>query len=346
MIFNTCVNFKFINGEEKCSFEYSEWNCKVANSAIKIIAVYRPPYSQGHAITSSTFFEEFSSFLEGIVMCPEILLIAGDFNFGDDLADDDSRKFIEVLETFGLIQHVMVPIHVCNHILDIIVTRSSSDVIISEIQASLFLSDHCFLECNLSVPRSNLRKKEIQFRRMRHIDVDAFKSDIVSSNICNEAGSNLDDLMQRYDGTLSCILDKHAPVPKKMIMERTKVPWFNDELKRIKVKRRKLERRMLKSNCPCVKKLYRAFCNKYSAKLKSAKRLYYSELIDQCSGDTRNLFKVVSSLSKVRNENPLPAHTDLGQLANEFGEFFYRNIELIRTEIDGIAVEPQSVEYR
>ena len=103
---------------------------------------------------------------------------------------------------------------------------------------------------------------------------------------------------------------------------------------------------MLKSHCPCDKKLYRAFCNKYSAKLKSAKRLYYSELIDQCSGDTRKLFKVVSSLSKVRNENPLLAHTDLGQLANDFGEFFYRNIELIRTEIDGIAVEPPSVEYR
>ncbi len=81
VMFSTCVNFKFINGEEKCSFEYSEWNCNVAISAIKIIAVYRPPYSQGHAITSTTFFEEFSSFLEGIVMCPEILLIAGDFNF-------------------------------------------------------------------------------------------------------------------------------------------------------------------------------------------------------------------------------------------------------------------------
>ncbi len=246
VMFSTCVNFKFINGEEKCSFEYSEWNCNVANSPIKIIAVYRPPYSQSHAITSSTFFEEFSSFLEGIVMCPEILLIAGDFNFHlDDLTNDDSRKFNEVLETFGLIQYVMVPTHVSNHILDIIVTRSSSDIIISEIQPSLFLSDHCFLECNLFVPRPNLKEKEIQFRRMRHIDVDAFKTDIVSSNICNEPGSNLDDLMQRYDDTLSCILGKHAPVQKKMIMERTKVPWFNDELKRMRVKRRKLERRML-----------------------------------------------------------------------------------------------------
>ncbi len=153
----------------------------------------------------------------------------------------------------------MVPTRVSNHILDIIVTRSSSDIIISEIQPSLFLSDHCFLECDLSVARPNLRKKEIQFRRMRHINVDAFKTDIVSSNICNEPGSNLDDLMQRYDDTLSCI--KHAPVQKKMIIERMKIPWFNDELKRMKVKR-KIREKDAKSNCPCDKKLYRAFCNK------------------------------------------------------------------------------------
>ena len=79
-------------------------------------------------------------------MCPEILLITGEFNFHlDDIADEDSRKCIEVLETFGLIQHVKFPTHVSNHILDLIITRSSSDVIIGEIQASFFLSDHCFV---------------------------------------------------------------------------------------------------------------------------------------------------------------------------------------------------------
>jgi hypothetical protein len=46
-------------------------------------------------------------------MCPEILLITGDFNFHlYDIADEDSRKFIEVLETFGLIQHVKFPTHI------------------------------------------------------------------------------------------------------------------------------------------------------------------------------------------------------------------------------------------
>ena len=340
---NSRIEIKFINGDEKHSFEYSEWNCKMSNKAIKIIAVYRPPYSQSHAVTSNMFFEEFSSFLESIVMCPEILLITGDFNFHlDDIADEDSRKFIEVLETFGLIQHVKFPTHVSNHILDLIITRSSS-----EIQASFFLSDHCFVECSLSVPRPNPRQKKLQFRKMRQINIDAFKSDIITSNLCNETWANLNDLVQSYDETLSNILEKHAPVQRNVIMERTKIPWFNNELKHLKVNRRKLERKMLKSNCECDKKLYRASCNKYSAKLKSAERLYYSELMDQCSDDSRKLFKVVSTLSKVRKENPLPPLTDLGQLANDFGiEFFHRKIELLRPEIDDIPVQPPSVEYQ
>ena len=171
------------------------------------------------------------------------------------------------------------------------------------------------------------------------------KSDIITSNLCNETWANLNDLVQSYDETLSNILERHAPVQRKVIMERTKIPWFNNEL-HLKVYRRKLERKMLKSNCERDKKLYRASCNKYSAKLKSAKRLYYSELIDQCSGDSRKLFKVVSTLSKVRKENPLPPHTDLGQHANDFGEFFHRKIELFRTEIDDIPVQPPSVEYQ
>ena len=55
----------------------------------------------------------------------------------------------------------------------------------------------------------------------------------------------------------------------------------------------------------------------------------------------------MSTLSKVRKENPLPPHTHLGQLANEFGAFFHRKIELlIRTGIDDIAVQPPSVEYQ
>ena len=77
------------------------------------------------------FFEEFTSFLENVVMRPEILLITGDFNFHmGERENHDMNKFLEILETFGLTQHVMVSTHPSHHILDLIITRSSRDIII------------------------------------------------------------------------------------------------------------------------------------------------------------------------------------------------------------------------
>ena len=69
------------------SFEYSEWNFSIFHHSIKLIVVYRPPYSVTHPILPGKFFDEFSNYLEDIVLCPEMLLISGDFNFHlDDMA--------------------------------------------------------------------------------------------------------------------------------------------------------------------------------------------------------------------------------------------------------------------
>ena len=70
------------------------------------------------------FLEEFSSFLEGLVLTTSALLVAGDFNFHIDEPNDcDARRFLQVLESFDLIQHVSEVTHRNGHILDLIITR-------------------------------------------------------------------------------------------------------------------------------------------------------------------------------------------------------------------------------
>ena len=43
-------------------------------------------------------------------MCPEVLVIWGDFNLHliDEHRDNGTKKFMDLLETFGLSQHVPV----------------------------------------------------------------------------------------------------------------------------------------------------------------------------------------------------------------------------------------------
>jgi len=65
-------------GEQK-SFEFSEWIVKHDSHKLRVIVIYRPPYSSNHPVTSNVFFDEFSSYLESVVMSSDPLLIAGDF---------------------------------------------------------------------------------------------------------------------------------------------------------------------------------------------------------------------------------------------------------------------------
>ena len=57
-------------------------------------------------------------FLEGLFLTTSALLVAGDFNFHIDEPNDcDARRFLQVLESFDLIQHVSEATHKRGHIL-------------------------------------------------------------------------------------------------------------------------------------------------------------------------------------------------------------------------------------
>ena len=72
-------------------------------------------------------------------MCSEVLLITGDFNFHlDDSLNNDSHKFNELLETFGLLQHVKGPTHTSGHTLDLLISRSTNDIKVCSLRSTSF----------------------------------------------------------------------------------------------------------------------------------------------------------------------------------------------------------------
>ena len=48
--------------------------------------------------------------------------------------------------------------------------------------------------------------------------------------------------MKLYNSSLSEIMDKHAPLKKKVISDKLKIPWFNDTVAEEIKHRRKLEK--------------------------------------------------------------------------------------------------------
>ena len=83
------------------------------------------------------------------------------------------------------------------------------------------------------------------------------------------------------------------------MINRPKVPWFNDDIKQLKRQRRRLEKRAVKTDLPGDWNNYHRVRNQYSAFLKSARVNYYSNLIDQCAGNCRKLFRVGNYLIRL-----------------------------------------------
>ncbi|KAK2561923.1 hypothetical protein P5673_015343 [Acropora cervicornis] len=286
------------------------------------------------------FYDEFVNHLENVVMCPEILIITGDFNFHQNYStNSDAITFTELLETFGLLQYISLPTHVSGHILDLLITRSSDDICICSIHvSSLRISDHNFVHAKFSIPRPHLSVEKVKSRKIKQINGESFKSDLKASDLCTTSRSNLDDMVKCYDDKLTDLLESHAPLKTKVIVVRPRVLCFSEELKRVKSKRRKQERKLLKTGTKCDRDAYRCVCNQYSALVKKAKGLHYTDLIDQCSGDSKKLFRILNLLCEGNQTNPLPPHTGPYQLANDLGDFFYKKIECIKKSIDRIEV--------
>ena len=80
MFFRDCLDVMRVKSSEESSLEFAEWLVSTPTVRLRVIVVYRPPYSHAHPVTISTFITEFANFLESVVLVNERLLVCGDFN--------------------------------------------------------------------------------------------------------------------------------------------------------------------------------------------------------------------------------------------------------------------------
>ncbi len=70
------------------------------------------------------FFEEFTSLLESISTSKSTIILTGDLNIHVDNANDVmALRFLDMLDAFGLVQHINRSTHARGHTLDIVITQ-------------------------------------------------------------------------------------------------------------------------------------------------------------------------------------------------------------------------------
>ena len=218
---------KYSDNKSFPSFEFFELQVKFGSLAARLVIVYCPPCTK-------SLFSKFTSYLESIILSTEPILIVGDFNLHVDAEGDAAAgDFLDILESMGLEQHVTGPTHNLGHTLDLIITCQFDSIIKNGPTIGQFFSDHAAVLCDLNSIKPGASVKNVTYRNFKSVNIESFKSDLAKSALCNEniANLSLDDLVTSYDSSLSLLIESHAPLKGRTVVNRPCVPWFNDSIK-------------------------------------------------------------------------------------------------------------------
>ena len=144
---------------------------------------------------------------------------------------------------------------------------------------------------------------------------------------------------------MTSLLDKHAPLQKKTITVRPRVPWFNNEIKEAKRLRRRNERIWRRTGLELDRVKFIKARNHTNHMMEQARRDYYFSLINENDCDQRKLFKTTSVLLGGSSQEQYPKHSDPAMLANDFGRFFTQKIDDIRSKLDRIDPSSNQPDY-
>ena len=336
LLYRNSLNVVKIDAGERKSFEFSEWTVQLPSSHdLRVVILYRPPYSDEHKVTTSTFFVEFCNYLESIVLSKEQLLIVGDFNIHVDVLDDnDSIKLLDLLESFGLQQHVSQATHTHGHTLDLIITRQTDQIIKTAPHVDRFISDHASILCSLHSIKPSLTVRSISYRKLKAINMESLNKELSTTGLCQAPPNDLEELVNCYNETLRSVLDKHAPLTTKTIVERARVPWFNEEIREARRQRRKAEKKWRASKLDSDFVIFKIKRNAATRLMSKARKEFYTDFINENSGNQKKLFRASKCLFNRAVDDGLPPNLDCGLFANDLGRYFVQKITTIRSRLD------------
>lgn len=195
------------------TFELLDITVTVKSVATRLVIIYRPP-----ARNKIQFLHEFSALLESIGSSSSgNLLIAGDFNLHVDRPDSVELEFLCLMDSFHLVQHVSAPTHVSGHLLDLVFSRATKQIVTSTWVSDIF-SDHFVVHCSLRLARPQQPTKKVTFRPFKSIVIDDFAKDLASLPLLTCPASTSEGLLKQYNDGVRSTLNKHAPLQTKVFV--------------------------------------------------------------------------------------------------------------------------------
>ena len=131
-------------------------------------------------------------------------------------------------------------------------------------------------------------RKEIVFRRLRHIRLPYVKRDTTSLLGNMNSGAPVSDILATYNTGLRRIVDKQAPLRKTTITLRPDCLWYTDKLR----SRNSVDGELSARGC----KLVLTQCVVFNRMLVNTKTIYYTAKIANCKNYQKLLFNITINL--------------------------------------------------
>lgn len=328
IIHQTKFKLSALSLPEFSSFECLAFKCKPP-FPMTILLIYRLPKP------NSAFVDEMHDLLTTIGPTSTNLLILGNMNIHVDTPSCRSAaEFLQLLDCLNLTQHVDVPTHTRGHTLDLVITDSAS---INNLQVhDLGLSDHKLISVELPfLPTHSKPKRQICFRNIKNIDPDTLTLDLHHLSSANLSSAS--ESVTFYNNSLCRLLDLHAPIKTKTVSFVRSAPWYTLELRKMKARGRILERCFKTSALTVHRLAYRDHQQAYSKSLQDARSQFFSDIINNNPGNSKQLFSTINHLLKPQTKT-LTENTE--ERCNNFITFFRTKIDSIRSHLPGSTALP------
>jgi len=166
--------------------------------------------------------------------------------------------------------------------------------------------------------------------------------DVSVSSFVQSPPSDVDELFDAYNSTLSSLLDRHAPVRFRRVSVRRSEPWLDADCRAAKRKTRCLERSYRRHHDPAARDAWKTQfqCQRRLFRNKSA--TYWMKAIADCHNDTRLLWSKVARLLEPS------ATTQQLHTANDLATHFTTKVNNVRQSTATATPSVQSfvVDYR
>jgi exonuclease III len=323
-------------------FEHLECTMFAAEARLHLFIVYRPPPSTNNGLSHNAFLDEWTSFMQKCTKISSEIIILGDINVHmDDRSDPYTRRMNDLLQEYGFHQHVQTQTHVKGHILDVVITRDTSNILQQIEVADPYLCnnsneivhDHFAVFAKIQVAKPKPKHKTVTFRKYGSVDIVKFKQSILESQHQYELLDSADNLTNFYNSFLTDLVNEHAPLISKTTMVRPQASWWTSDLTEAKRERRRLERIWRRSKTYNNHQKYKAQCSSMNELIQKTRTSYYNEKLLDCGRDQKEIFKLANHLLGRNKSSPLPSSESDSDLAERFSTFFSDKVATIITKL-------------